>query len=45
LPSILIKMSTGNTEKLTIGKGSGLCGVGPYSMPSSTQTFERVVKP
>jgi hypothetical protein len=45
VPSILIKMTGGSTEKLTIGKGAGSCGSGPYSLPSSTQTFERVVKP
>ncbi len=44
VPSIYILMTAGDTEKLTIAKGSGSCGAGPYSMPASSQTFQRKVK-
>jgi hypothetical protein len=43
-PTIYIRMTAGDTEKLTIAKGSGPCGAGPYAMPASSQTFERKVK-
>jgi hypothetical protein len=43
-PTIYIRMTAGDTEKLTIAKGSGPCGAGPYTMPASSQTFERKVK-
>ena len=43
-PTIYIKMTGGDTEKLTIAKGTGACGAGPYTMPASSQTFERKVK-
>ena len=43
-PTIYIKMTSGDTEKLTIAKGTGACGAGPYTMPASSQTFERKVK-
>ena len=39
--SIYIKATTGSTEKIEIGGGTGSCGAGPYSLPSQTQTFER----
>lgn len=41
--TIYIKMTGGSTERLTIAKGSGSCGAGPYIMPASSQTFERKV--
>ena len=39
--SIYLKPTTGSTEKIEIGGSSSKCGNGPYSLPSSTQTFER----
>jgi len=44
VPSIYIRMTAGDTERLTIAKGSASCGAGPYSMPAASQTFERKVR-
>ena len=43
-PTLYIKMSSGSVEKLTIAKGSGVCGAGPYTMPDNSKTFERKVE-
>lgn len=42
-PTFYIKMTAGATEKLSIAKGTGACGAGPYVMPANAQTFERKV--
>ena len=44
VPSIYIRITAGDTERLTIAKGSASCGAGPYSMPAASQTFERKVR-
>jgi hypothetical protein len=36
-------MTSGAVEKLTIAKGSGTRGAGPYAMPGNSKTFERKV--
>jgi len=43
-PTLYVSMREGDTEKLTIAKGSGACGSGPYVMPANSATFERKVK-
>jgi hypothetical protein len=42
ITKIFASMTAGDTEKLAIaGATGGGCGSGPYTMPSSSQTFER----
>lgn len=42
ITKIFASMTAGDTEKLTIaGATGGGCGSGPYTMPSSSQVFER----
>jgi hypothetical protein len=43
-PTFYIKLTTGDTEKLTIATSTSSCGSGPYTMPSNSQTFQRKVK-
>lgn len=40
-PTIYVKPTTGTLEKLEIAGGTGKCGSAPFTMPTSSTTFER----